>query len=118
MNYQFFHFVGPLFSSDSKWSHRQKYNLSADVRILFSTRESQSHGSAAPLNTVLRTTMLSLRNIRFSGTCQIETPQLINTKFRAMKFCVRYPMCHKWLKSVGLGRLHRWVKYILKNFSQ
>jgi hypothetical protein len=57
------------------------HNLST-MRLAFITYVRPiSRASAAALSTVLRTTMLSYGNMRFSGTCPAETPQQIKMKF-------------------------------------
>jgi hypothetical protein len=65
--------------------------------------EQPSRASAAALSTVLRTTMLSYRNIRFSGTSQIETFQPIVTKLCTMNYVSKIPDVPN---IVGIGWLH------------
>jgi hypothetical protein len=55
-------------------------------------------------------------NIWFSGTRQLETPQMIGVKFRRLIRSLRLPDEPKIGRIYWLGRPHRWVKYNLKNF--
>jgi hypothetical protein len=61
-----------------------------------------SRASAAALSTVSRTTTLSYGNMRFSGTCPAETPQLIKMKFCTIYYVAR--LCNV-PKTVGIGWL-------------
>jgi hypothetical protein len=62
----------------------------------------ESRASAAALGTVLRTTTLSYRNMRFSGTCLAETPQSIRMKFCMIDYVGKITRCGKM---VGIGWL-------------
>jgi hypothetical protein len=69
-----------------------------------------SRASAAALSTVLRTTTLSYGNMRFSGTCQAETPQPIKMKFCTIDEVGEVTRCSKngWNRFAGGGPTDRW----------
>jgi hypothetical protein len=69
-----------------------------------------SRASAAALSTVLRTTTLSCRNMRFSGTYPAETPQPINMKFCTIEYVGKVTRCAKidWNRLIGCDPAERW----------
>jgi hypothetical protein len=56
---------------------------------------------------VLKTTMLSNGNVRFAGTCQTETPQRVNKKFRTVDNSVRLPHVPTMVGMRWLGAMEK-----------
>ena len=89
---------------------RPWYWSSRLAKLETALRKMLSHASAAALSTVLRTTTLSYRNMRFSGTCPAETPQPIKMKFCTIDYVGALTRGAKngWNRLAGGGPTDRW----------
>jgi hypothetical protein len=90
--------------------HVSKGQVTLDLRRPLPTKvaflslrvNGKSRASEAALSTVLRTTTLSYGNMRFSGNCPAETPQLIKMKFARL---IMSTSLRDVPKMVGIGWL-------------
>jgi hypothetical protein len=72
-----------------------KAKLKSKQEIIYLKIIIQSRARAAALSIVLRTTSLSIGNMRFSGTSPAETPLLIKMKFCTIDYVGEVTRCAK-----------------------